>query len=54
MSDLRLPARSEALALEPHWDRAGALLPPGTGIIDSHALMLSLAEPVCARLAASR
>ncbi|POA98006.1 FAD-dependent oxidoreductase [Chromobacterium sinusclupearum] len=49
----RLSAR-EARALEPALDCAAALLSPSTGIIDSHALMLSLlgdAEAAGAQLA---
>ena len=40
--DLRLLSREEALALEPALDCTAALLSPSTGIIDSHAYMLSL------------
>ncbi|MDE1713693.1 FAD-dependent oxidoreductase, partial (plasmid) [Chromobacterium amazonense] len=49
----RLSAR-EARALEPALDCAAALLSPSTGIVDSHALMLSLladAEAAGAQLA---
>ena len=42
VGDLSLLSRSEALALEPQLDCVAALLSPSTGIIDSHALMLSL------------
>ena len=42
VDDLRWLTRSEALALEPELDCEAALLSPSTGIIDSHALMLSL------------
>ena len=42
VGDLSLLSRSEALALEPQLDCVAALLSPCTGIIDSHALMLSL------------
>lgn len=40
--DLRLLDRAEALALEPALHCTAALLSPSTGIIDSHAYMLSL------------
>ena len=40
--DLRQLSRAEAQAMEPALDCTAALLSPGTGIIDSHALMLSL------------
>ena len=40
--DLRQISTSEALALEPALATAGALLSPSTGIVDSHAYMLSL------------
>lgn len=40
--DLRLLTREEALALEPALACTAALLSPSTGIIDSHAYMLSL------------
>lgn len=39
---LRLLSREEARALEPALECTAALLSPDTGIIDSHALMLSL------------
>jgi L-2-hydroxyglutarate oxidase LhgO len=39
---LRLLSRSEALALEPQLECVAALHSPSTGIVDSHALMLSL------------
>ena len=42
VDDLRLLSRDEARALEPALECAAALLSPSTGIIDSHALMLSL------------
>ncbi len=42
VSDLRHLGRDEAVALEPALACAGALLSPSTGIVDSHALMLSL------------
>lgn len=40
--DLQRLGRDEAVALEPALACAGALLSPSTGIVDSHALMLSL------------
>ena len=40
--DLRQLTREEARALEPALECSAALLSPGTGIVDSHALMLSL------------
>ena len=40
--DLRLLTRAEAQALEPSLQCHAALLSPSTGIVDSHALMLSL------------
>jgi L-2-hydroxyglutarate oxidase LhgO len=40
--DLRLLSAAEALAMEPALACSAALLSPGTGIVDSHALMLSL------------
>ncbi|MBV9841059.1 MAG: NAD(P)/FAD-dependent oxidoreductase [Sphingomonadaceae bacterium] len=40
--DLRRLGRTEALALEPALDCAGALLSPSTGIVDSHGFMLAL------------
>ncbi|GGC61158.1 dehydrogenase [Siccirubricoccus deserti] len=40
--DLTLLSRAEALALEPALHCTAALLSPSTGIIDSHAYMLSL------------
>ncbi|TCZ66889.1 NAD(P)/FAD-dependent oxidoreductase [Roseicella aquatilis] len=40
--DLRRLTRAEALALEPELHCTAALLSPSTGIIDSHAYMLSL------------
>lgn len=42
VDDLELLTRAEAESLEPALRCAGALLSPSTGIIDSHALMLSL------------
>jgi L-2-hydroxyglutarate oxidase LhgO len=42
VDDLRLLSRDEARALEPALECKAALLSPSTGIIDSHALMLSL------------
>ncbi|MBI3674379.1 MAG: NAD(P)/FAD-dependent oxidoreductase, partial [Rhizobiales bacterium] len=42
VGDLRQLSKSEALALEPELFCEGALLSPLTGIIDAHALMLSL------------
>lgn len=42
VTDLRLLTRSEARALEPQLECSAALLSPSTGILDSHALMLSL------------
>jgi len=42
VGDLRLLSRDEARALEPALQCSAALLSPSTGIIDSHALMLSL------------
>jgi L-2-hydroxyglutarate oxidase LhgO len=42
VTDLRLLDRREASALEPALAAAAALLSPSTGIVDSHALMLSL------------
>lgn len=42
VDDLRLLSRDEARALEPELECTAALLSPSTGIIDSHALMLSL------------
>jgi len=40
--DLRLLTQAEALAMEPALSCTAALLSPSTGIIDSHAYMLSL------------
>lgn len=40
--DLRLLTRAEALAMEPALSCTAALLSPSTGIVDSHAFMLSL------------
>ncbi len=42
VSDLQWLDRREALRLEPHLRCDSALLSPSTGIVDSHALMLSL------------
>jgi L-2-hydroxyglutarate oxidase LhgO len=42
VDDLRRLSRDEARALEPALECTAALLSPSTGIIDSHALMLSL------------
>ena len=42
VSDLRQIPASEALALEPALAACGALVSPSTGILDSHAYMLSL------------
>ncbi|WP_214470362.1 NAD(P)/FAD-dependent oxidoreductase [Mesorhizobium sp. dw_380] len=42
VDDLQLLTRGEAEKLEPALTCAGALLSPSTGIVDSHALMLSL------------
>ena len=42
VDDLRQLARDEVAALEPQLDAHAALLSPSTGIVDSHALMLSL------------
>lgn len=42
VSDIQLLSASEAAALEPEIACQAALLSPSTGIIDSHALMLSL------------
>lgn len=42
VDDLQLLSRDEARALEPALECTAALLSPSTGIIDSHALMLSL------------
>ncbi|MDP1735589.1 MAG: NAD(P)/FAD-dependent oxidoreductase [Sulfuritalea sp.] len=41
VDDLRLLSRTEARVLEPALECTAALLSPSTGIIDSHALMLS-------------
>ncbi|MBT2865794.1 NAD(P)/FAD-dependent oxidoreductase [Chromobacterium violaceum] len=54
VADIRRLTASEARALEPALDCAAALLSPSTGIVDSHALMLSLladAEAAGAQLA---
>lgn len=42
VDDMRTLSRDEARALEPALECTGALLSPSTGIIDSHAYMLSL------------
>ncbi len=42
VQDLRLLSQAEALAMEPALSCTAALLSPSTGIIDSHAYMLSL------------
>lgn len=42
VDDLRFITGEEAMALEPELSCVGALLSPSTGIIDSHAYMLSL------------
>lgn len=42
VGDLRLLTRGDALDLEPDLNAEAALLSPSTGIIDSHAFMLSL------------
>lgn len=42
VDDLEFLTKSEAESLEPALTCAGALLSPSTGIVDSHALMLSL------------
>ena len=42
VDDLQFLSRNEARALEPALECTAALLSPSTGIIDSHALMLSL------------
>ncbi|UCI30982.1 NAD(P)/FAD-dependent oxidoreductase [Mesorhizobium sp. B4-1-4] len=42
VDDLEFLTRDEAESLEPALTCAGALLSPSTGIVDSHALMLSL------------
>ena len=42
VSDLQLLSAQQAQALEPHLFCTGALLSPSTGIVDSHALMVSL------------
>ena len=42
VADVRIITRKEAIALEPQLSCTAALLSPSTGIIDSHALMLSL------------
>ncbi|MCD0491586.1 NAD(P)/FAD-dependent oxidoreductase [Chromobacterium violaceum] len=54
VADIRRLTASETRALEPALDCAAALLSPSTGIVDSHALMLSLladAEAAGAQLA---
>jgi len=42
VDDLALLSRDQARALEPRLECAAALHSPGTGIVDSHALMLTL------------
>ena len=42
VTDLVLLSREQALAMEPQLDCLAAIHSPGTGIVDSHALMLSL------------
>ena len=42
VNDLTWLTRTETLALEPELDCLAALFSPSTGIVDSHALMLSL------------
>lgn len=42
VSDLRLLSREQARELEPQLECLGAVHSPSTGIVDSHALMLSL------------
>ena len=42
VADLQSLTREQALALEPHLNCVAALLSPGTGIVDSHGLMLAL------------
>ncbi len=42
VDDMRVLTRAEALALEPALNCTAALLSPSTGIIDTHAYMLSL------------
>ena len=42
VDDLALLSRDQARALEPRLECAAALHSPGTGIVDSHALMLAL------------
>jgi L-2-hydroxyglutarate oxidase LhgO len=42
VTDLRLLTRDESRALEPQLECVAALISPSTGIVDSHALMLSL------------
>jgi len=42
VGDLRWLTRDQAQALEPQLECSAALLSPSTGIVDSHALMLSL------------
>lgn len=41
VEDMRVLSAAQAMALEPALACAGALLSPSTGIVDSHALMLS-------------
>jgi L-2-hydroxyglutarate oxidase LhgO len=42
VDDLQILTRAQALGLEPALDCVGALLSPSTGVLDSHAFMLSL------------
>ena len=42
VADIAMLSAAEAMALEPALSCCGALLSPSTGIVDSHALMLSL------------
>lgn len=42
VTDLRVLSQAEAQGLEPDLQCVGALLSPSTGIVDSHALMVSL------------
>jgi L-2-hydroxyglutarate oxidase LhgO len=42
VTELQVLTREQALALEPQLHCVGALLSPGTGIVDSHGLMLAL------------
>lgn len=49
VTDLQRLSAAEAIALEPQLACSGALFSPSTGIIDSHALMLSLLAQAEAR-----